>query len=128
MWLNESNRYTESILSKSSRETHSFQVKMEHSLRWWHARLQNKPQATKAWVATRDYHTKWSQSERGTQISYAITYMWNLKYGTSEPFTKQKQTRRHREHPCGCQRGEREGNGWTGTLELVDASYYIQNR
>ena len=32
----------------------------------------------------RDYHTKWSQSERERQILYDITYMWNLQYGTSE--------------------------------------------
>ena len=30
----------------------------------------------------RDYHTKWGKSER--QISYDITYMWNLKYDTDE--------------------------------------------
>ena len=29
--------------------------------------------------ATRDYHTKWSKSERERQISYDITYIWNLK-------------------------------------------------
>ena len=29
--------------------------------------------------ATRDYHTKWSKSERERQITYDITYMWNLK-------------------------------------------------
>ena len=34
---------------------------------------------------TRDYHTKWSKSERETQIPYDIIYMWNLKYGTNEP-------------------------------------------
>ena len=27
----------------------------------------------------KDYHTKWSQSDRKRQISYDITYMWNLK-------------------------------------------------
>ena len=35
--------------------------------------------------ATRDYHTKWSKSERERQIPYDITYMWNLKYDTNEP-------------------------------------------
>ena len=30
----------------------------------------------------RDYRTKLSKSER--QISYDITYMWNLKYDTNE--------------------------------------------
>ena len=34
--------------------------------------------------ATRDYHTKWSKSERERQIPYDITYMWNLKYDTNE--------------------------------------------
>ena len=32
-----------------------------------------------------DHHTKWSQSERGRQLSYDITYTWNLT-----------QTHRHR--------------------------------
>ena len=27
----------------------------------------------------RDYHTKWSKSDRERQISYGIAYMWNLK-------------------------------------------------
>ena len=36
--------------------------------------------------ATRYYHTKWSKSERERQIPYDITYMWNLKYDTNEPF------------------------------------------
>ena len=34
--------------------------------------------------ATRDYHTKWSKSERERQIPYDVTYMWNLKYDTNE--------------------------------------------
>ena len=36
------------------------------------------------WDVTRDYHTKWSKSERERQISYDTTYMWNLKYDTNE--------------------------------------------
>ena len=32
----------------------------------------------------RDYHTKWTNSERERQIPYDITYMWNLKYDTNE--------------------------------------------
>ena len=32
----------------------------------------------------RDYHTKWSKSERERQIPYDVTYMWNLKYDTNE--------------------------------------------
>ena len=30
----------------------------------------------------RDYHTKWSKSER--QIPYDTTYMWNLKHDPNE--------------------------------------------
>ena len=26
-----------------------------------------------------DYHTKWSKSDTGRQMSHDITYMWNLK-------------------------------------------------
>ena len=32
----------------------------------------------------RDYHTKWSKSEREKQIPHDITYMWNLKNDTNE--------------------------------------------
>ena len=32
----------------------------------------------------RDYHTKWSKSERERQISYDITSIWNLKHDTNE--------------------------------------------
>ena len=33
---------------------------------------------------SKDCHTKWSKSDRERQISYDITYMWNLKYDTNE--------------------------------------------
>ena len=32
----------------------------------------------------RKYHTKWSKSDRERQMSYDITYMWNVKYDTNE--------------------------------------------
>ena len=38
--------------------------------------------------ATRDTHTKRSQSEREGQIPYDITHAQNLKYGTSDPIYK----------------------------------------
>ena len=34
--------------------------------------------------AARDYHTKWTKSERKRQIPHNITYMQDLKYGTNE--------------------------------------------
>ena len=45
---------------------------------------------------------------RERQISYAITYMWNLKYDTIHLFTKQKQTHSHREQTYGSQRGKED--------------------
>ena len=40
-------------------------------------------------------------------------------------FAGQEQRRRHREQTCGCQGGGRGGEGWVGSLGLVDANYYI---
>ena len=52
----------------------------------------------------RDYHTKWSKSDR-KKTPYAITYMWNLKYDTSQHIYKTEQTHRHIEQTCGYQGG-----------------------
>ena len=65
------------------------------------------------------------KSEREKQIPYDITYIWNLIYGTNEPFYR-KETHGLGEQTCGCQ-GEGEGVGWTGNLGLIDANYCIWN-
>ena len=39
--------------------------------------------------------------------------------------TKQKQT--HREQTCSCQGEGGVGEGWSGSLGLADANYYIEN-
>ena len=36
----------------------------------------------------RDYPTEWSKSDRQRKVSYDITYMWDLKYGTNGPIYK----------------------------------------
>ena len=36
----------------------------------------------------RSYPTKWSKPDRERQISYVITYMWNLKNGTNDHIYK----------------------------------------
>ena len=38
----------------------------------------------------RDYHVKWTKSDRKRQISYDITHMWNLKYDTNELIYKKE--------------------------------------
>ena len=60
--------------------------------------------------ATRDDHTKSSQSDRERKIPYAITYLWNLNRAQMNLPTKQKQTHRHGEQSCVCQ-GVREESG-----------------
>ena len=57
---------------------------------------------------TRESHTKQSKSERERQIPYDITYIWNLIYGTNEPFHR-KENHGLGEQTCGCQEGKR---GW----------------
>ena len=54
-----------------------------------------------------------------------ITYIWNLIYGTNEPFHR-KETHGLEGKNCDCQ-GEGEGVGWTGSLVLIDAKYCISS-
>ena len=49
--------------------------------------------------------------------------MWNIKYGTNEPITKQI----HRENRLVVAKWEEGGGGGIGSLGLVDANYYIWN-
>ena len=73
---------------------------------------------------TRDFHAKWNKSERGRQIPY-ITYMWNLKYGTDAPIYMTETDSQTWRTDLWLPRGWGEGVGWTGSLGLVDANYYI---
>ena len=74
--------------------------------------------------APRDYHAKWSKTERESQTPYDIIYMWNLKYGKMNLPTEQKQTHRQRTD-LWMSRGWGGGVGQTRSLELADANYYI---
>ena len=42
--------------------------------------------------ATRDYHTKWSESDRERQLPYGITFMWSLKYDTTNLWHRNRLT------------------------------------
>ena len=73
----------------------------------------------------RDYRTKWSKSERERQIPYDITYIWNLKYDTNEPIYETETDSRTQRTDFWLPKGSGVGEGWTGSLGLVDANYYI---
>ena len=60
------------------------------------------------------------------EMPYDITYMWNLNYDTNEPMYERETELQIQRTNCGCQ--ERVREGWTGSLGLVNESYYIQNR
>ena len=50
--------------------------------------------------------------------------MWNLKYGTNEPICK-TETGPQTEKRLLVAKAGGEKVGWTASLELVDANYYI---
>ena len=50
---------------------------LSHKKEWNIAICSNKD-------GTRDYQTKWSNSDQERQILYGIIYMWNLKNSTNE--------------------------------------------
>ena len=56
-------------------------ISLSHKKEWNNAICSNMD-------GPRDYHTKWSKSERESQITYESTYMWNLKYDTNERIYK----------------------------------------
>ena len=60
-------------------------------------------------VAIRDSHIKGIKSERERQISYDITYIWNLKHGTNEP--KNRNRLSDIENKFVIAKGEGEGSG-----------------
>ena len=74
---------------------------------------------------TRESHTKWSKSERERQISYDITFMWNIKYGTIKSICRTETKLMGIENRPVVAKGEEEGVRWTGSLALADANYYI---
>ena len=58
-------------------------------------------------VRPRDYRTKWSKSDRERQMSYDITYMWNLKKNdTNELIYKTETDSQLRKQTYGYQRGK----------------------
>ena len=66
-----------------------------------------------------------SKSEREGQIAYDITYIWNLIYGTNEPFCRKEN--HGLENRLVVAKGEGEGVGWMESLGLIDANYCLWN-
>ena len=71
-------------------------ILLSHKEEWHNAIFSNME-------GPRDYQTKWLKSGKDRQISYDITYTWNLNYDSINLSTKQKQN--NRVWTCGCQGG-----------------------
>ena len=65
------------------------------------------------------------QSERERQISYDITYMWDLKYDTNELIYKTETDSQTERADMWLPRGRWVEGGRTGRLGLADANCYI---
>ena len=76
-------------------------------------------------IITQCEHTKWiPEIER--QITYDITYMWNLNYDTNESIYKTETDSRDREQTCGCQE-EQWGRDELGVWCSVQFSLVAQS-
>ena len=58
----------------------------------------------------RDYHTKWSKSDRERQMSYDITYMWNLKKWYQWTYLQSRNRVTDVENKLTVTKGERGGD------------------
>ena len=56
---------------------------------------------------------------------YHMTSLWNIKYDKNEPIYKRETGSQTWRTDLCLQRGRGLGEGWTGSLGLVDANYYI---
>ena len=64
-------------------------------------------------------------SQKEKEIPYGITYIWNLVYGTNEPFHKKKIM--DLENRLVVAKGEGVGVGCIGSLGLKDVDYCLWN-
>ena len=64
---------------------------------------------------------------RERQIPYDTTYMWTLKYDTDEPIYESETDSQTQRTDLWLPRGSGVEPGWTGSLGLADANYYMQN-
>ena len=72
----------------------------------------------------KDYHAKWSQSERERQIPYDVTYILNLKYDTNE-FICETEGNSDIESRLVVAKEEGAGEGRIGSVQLAEANYDI---
>ena len=81
-----------------------YEILLSHKKEWNIAILSNMD-------GPRDYHTKWSKSYRERQISYDISYMWNLNKEYKSTYLQNRKIHRHRKQTYVTTKGEKRGEG-----------------
>ena len=77
----------------------------------------------------RGYNAKWNKSHRERQVSYDITYMWNLKTQSKWTHkTEQKQTYGSGRQTGGFQKGGVWGNEWNRWGRVRDMNFQLENK
>ena len=73
-------------------------------------------------------HIPLSKSERERQVPHGIAYMWNLKYDPQELICETEIDAQTQKTDLWLGQGgvERPGEGWSGSLGSVDASYHYR--
>ena len=69
-------------------------------------------------------HTEWSKSERGKQMLYINTYMWNLEKCYRWSYLHNRNRDTDVEKKCKDTKEERGGVGWIGKLGLTYIRYW----
>ena len=73
---------------------------------------------------SRNYHTKWTKPDRERQISYDVTYMWNLKK-KKKGYKWAYLQNRNRHTDIQNKRIQRIRRGKIRNLGLMDTHYYM---
>ena len=66
-------------------------------------------------------------NELSEKITYDITYVWNLKYGTNELIYKTETYPQTQRTDLCLTKVMEKGLGWAGSMRVSAANYYIQN-
>ena len=95
-----------------------------HTMEYYSAIENNEMSFVATWMQLEILILSEGSQKEEKQTQYDITYVWNLKYGTNELSTEQKQTYRLGEQTCGCQSGRGE-RGMDWEFGLVDENSYL---
>ena len=93
-------------------------------MEYYTAKKKNKRMPLAAtWMELETFILSEVKSERERQMPYEITYIWNLIYGTHEPFHR-KENHGLGKQTCACQGGG-GGSGMDWESGLIGANYCL---